>query len=722
MKAFLIDSYIHKEGIVVWVLTEDNVRKAFLFDSHPCFFISEKTSPTPVLAHVKKIAGNGVRFRKEIKKDIIDGDIKVIRAVFRTPYIFRNTVQSIRKSPLAQKHAFYNIELDPVEQFFFSNRLFPFSWCNIQVTENGLSITPLEDPESIFYRIPDLRILYIRPQDIHINPRHIKGLPAICAYEPGEPEACFEPEEYSFIDEYIGRKDPDIIICTHGDGLLMNTFIGCGMKNLNRTHEKTATRKERSFTSYGRTIYKASSVYLKGRIHIDPKNSFFLNEVGLNGLIDLARISGTPLQKAARTSPGTIITSIQSRKAFEQDILIPFHKSMPESFKTARKLIQTDKGGLTYRPEPGFYRNVCELDFFSMYPSIMVNYNLSYETLDCGHSDCRRRLPGIHYRICGKKQGIIPQSLSFILKRRQIYKRFKKESVDEYHTKIFNQRQTALKWLLVVSFGYLGYKNARFGRIESHEATTAIGRELLLHAKEIAESQGYRMLHALTDCIYVSRKGATSEDFAKLRDDINTGINRKFPGVFTDHLGFEIKIEGIFRWIAFLPGKSDGIGVANRFFGLYQDGGFKIRGIDIRRSDSPYFIKEFQSRIFDLLETVENIRDYHDKIPEIETLYFYYQESIMKNTLSDDQLSVRKRLSKSPEDYKVNTDTSCAAGTLAHMGIHINPGEKINLIYVHDPDIKAVPLELFRHYPQAIDTEKYLRLLDSAYQSFIKAI
>ena len=34
---------------------------------------------------------------------------------------------------------------------------------------------------------------------------------------------------------------------------------------------------------------------------------------------------------------------------------------------------------------------------------------------------------------------------------------------------MFDQQQNALKWLLVTCFGYTGYKNARFGRIEAHE-------------------------------------------------------------------------------------------------------------------------------------------------------------------------------------------------------------------------------------------------------------
>ena len=46
-----------------------------------------------------------------------------------------------------------------------------------------------------------------------------------------------------------------------------------------------------------------------------------------------------------------------------------------------------------------------------------------------------------------------------------------------------------MKWLLVCCFGYTGYKNARFGKIEAHEAINAVARETLLVAKEIAESR-----------------------------------------------------------------------------------------------------------------------------------------------------------------------------------------------------------------------------------------
>jgi len=69
-----------------------------------------------------------------------------------------------------------------------------------------------------------------------------------------------------------------------------------------------------------------------------------------------------------------------------------------------------------------------------------------------------------------------------------------------------------LKWLLVCCFGYTGYKNARFGKIEAHEAINALAREKLLVAKEAAEQRGFRVLHALVDSIYVQKSEVRSQE------------------------------------------------------------------------------------------------------------------------------------------------------------------------------------------------------------------
>ena len=91
-----------------------------------------------------------------------------------------------------------------------------------------------------------------------------------------------------------------------------------------------------------------------------------------------------PLQQAARSSPGTLITSMQLARAVADGILIPWRKAEPEHFKTAGELLTIDKGGLTFMPPPGLHTQVAEVDFASMYPTIMTIHNISPETVNCG--------------------------------------------------------------------------------------------------------------------------------------------------------------------------------------------------------------------------------------------------------------------------------------------------------------------------------------------------
>src|SRR5437867_11686390 len=67
----------------------------------------------------------------------------------------------------------------------------------------------------------------------------------------------------------------------------------------------------------------------------------------------------------------------------------------------------------------------------------------------------------------------------------------------------YTGRDTILKWTLVTSFGYQGYKNARFGRIECHEAINAYARNILVRTMEIAESHGYEVVHGIVDSVWL---------------------------------------------------------------------------------------------------------------------------------------------------------------------------------------------------------------------------
>ena len=102
---------------------------------------------------------------------------------------------------------------------------------------------------------------------------------------------------------------------------------------------------------------------IPGRVHVDRRNSFLHSAGALDGVIDMARISGIPLQRQVRTSPGTAISAMQVNTAMGDGCLVMWKKNHPEDFKTMRGLLLADRGGFIFEPRVGLHENVLELDF-----------------------------------------------------------------------------------------------------------------------------------------------------------------------------------------------------------------------------------------------------------------------------------------------------------------------------------------------------------------------
>ncbi|MHC4753026.1 MAG: LAGLIDADG family homing endonuclease, partial [Planctomycetota bacterium] len=146
-------------------------------------------------------------------------------------------------------------------------------------------------------------------------------------------------------------------------------------------------------------------------------------------------------------------------------------------------------------------------------------------------------------------------------------------------------------------FGYTGYRNARFGRIECHESITAYAREILLDAMEVVESMGYRVLHGIVDSLWVTLNGRA------LSDDVCDGFKTLCEAV-AERTGINIEFEGYYRWLVFLPNKATGAGALTRYYGLLDNGKFKVRGVELRQRSTPKFFIKFQQKLLDTLATV----------------------------------------------------------------------------------------------------------------------
>ena len=588
-------------------------------------------------------------------------------------------VLSIQTQPQVSKKLFKLVNMEfPYLEYFdvdISTQLrhaalygtFPLALCQVTYSHDKLiELKILEDAWALDPTHPPFRFMRIRPD---CNPRFSK---------PGFIEVQFDSNYYRYdigytqstllrISALLESYDPDFLITEFGDTWLLPFLISAAQQEkiplkLNRdTAKEPLIKKEGSYMSYGRYIYRGQQVYLFGRCHIDSHNAMLWQEYELESALEMARVTSLPIQTASRASPGTGINSIEIRTALRQNVLVPWHKTHGEETKTAANLLRADQGGLVYQPIAGLHEDVGMIDFISLYPSIMTYCNISPE----------KPIPR-HLASSAEEPGLIPQTLRPLLEKRiALKKRAALLPPDDLRLEFDKTRSAALKMLLVCCFGYLGYKAAKFGRIESHEAISALGREALLTAKEAAEDFGFSVLHLYVDGIWVRKAGIkTKADFVPLLDEISR------------RTCLPIALDAIYKWVAFLPSRADNrMSVPNRYFGLKQDGTITVRGVDIRKHDTPAFIARFQQDLIHLLSQMECAVEIRKQKHRLLDLYQRRYHMLQKGLIHPQDLVVHKRVTRDIDSYRVASGTALASMQLSALGQAPRLGQRVAFLY-----------------------------------------
>ncbi|WP_231187792.1 type B DNA-directed DNA polymerase [Haladaptatus sp. DYF46] len=304
----------------------------------------------------------------------------------------------------------------------------------------------------------------------------------------------------------VESVDPDVLFLNTSDliPVLFQQADRLGVEfQFGRRSEWQQLAGESTYESYGQVGHSPARYNLPGRVIIDGSNTFMWNQTNLDGCLYLVEQSGKPLQEVAWSSIGNILTGIQIQEARERDVLVPWRSWRHEKFKTMRQLHDADRGGFTFAPDVGLHEDVHELDFSSLYPNIIVTRNVSPEKIRCECHAGREDVPGIGYSICDER-GYLPDVFEPLIKDRDAIKAEIRETEDEERREELEGQSSAIKWILVSCFGYQGFSNAKFGRIECHEAINAYAREILLETKAVLEEHGWRIVHGIVDSVWVT--------------------------------------------------------------------------------------------------------------------------------------------------------------------------------------------------------------------------
>jgi DNA polymerase-2 len=574
---------------------------------------------------------------------------------------------------------FYNCDLPLPQYYLYCRKIFPFGQCEVEHHGHAIArIRALESSTARHYVMPSLRLLTLQlAQDPLIPLQRGNTLQVTVDGQSYECTTNDPAELLTQLNTFLTRYDPDLILTDHGDTVIFPALLRLARRSriplaLDRepAHiERRLLTAGRSFFTYGKMLYYPPAYPLYGRWHIDRAHSFLYHETGFGGIVELARLAKLPVQRAARASIGTILTSMQLDVAVQRRLLIPWRKGEPERWKTADVLLKVDKGGLVFQPPVGAFEDVAELDFSAMYPTIMVQHNISAETLFCRCCD-NHAVPEAGYTICQRHEGLVAAMLRPLIERRAYYKaRMTAAGITPEEALLYEQRQRAHKWIGVTCFGYLGYRNARFGRIESHEAVTAFGREKLLQAKEICEAHGYELLHALTDSVWIRKAGMTEEALLALCHEITAAT------------AVTMSLEGRYRWIIFLPSKvRPHLAVANRYFGAFWNGTLKARGLAYRRHDVPVFIQATQLAMLETLADAENLAACASRVPQALAVLQETWEQLATGHIPALQLLVAKTVGQELDGYRVENATAQALRQLRAVGIRLHPGERVRYL------------------------------------------
>ena len=404
-------------------------------------------------------------------------------------------------------------------------------------------------------------------------------------------------------------------------------------------------------------------------------------------------------------SYNTMIENLVLKKALSSSprIVFPSKKNIKKDIEEEDE--SSYQGAVVFDPSPGLWENVIVLDFASMYPRVIMTFNISIDTWTPSPSE--KDILALHGGFIASREGYLPQ----VLRDLEGYRSTAKKLAEAYppgsqYKTLWNARQFAFKLILVSAYGVAGFKYSRLYRVEIAENITGYTRDSVLATKKFIESQGWKVLYGDTDSIFIWNPSISSLEkvvevaekdlIPSLNSFIRDYVVEKWR-VPRERVVLEFKADRAFSKLKLLK-------VKKRYYGLvaWEDDFLSqpyilIKGLEARRGDWPELVKEIQSKAIEIYLTrgSEEMREYIEQL----------RRRVLNGEVDYEKLALKKHLSKNPDEYKSNTPHVRAAEILKKMNYSVRPGDRIEYIFLDDKIIPLIPgIKLSR-----ADLEKWWR-------------
>jgi DNA polymerase I len=422
----------------------------------------------------------------------------------------------------------------------------------------------------------------------------------------------------------------------------------------------------------------------------------------------LSRISYMSLEDVSRQGVSSWIRSIMYCYHRKRNYFIPRADEIEElkGGTTTEAIIKGKKykGAIVVEPRPGVHFNVAVLDFASLYPSIIRNWNLGYETVRCPHTDeeCKRNLvPGTPHWVCKKTralESLLIGSLRDI--RVNWYKpRSKDPTLSKTQLSWYKVVADALKVVLNASYGVFGADRFALYCPPVAEATAAIGRYAISQTLEKARELGIGVLYGDTDSLFLE-----SPDQSALKKLIDWS---KLS------LSMELEVDKNYRYLALSSRKKN-------YLGVKPDGSVDIKGLTGKKRHIPEFLTSAFYDMVRILGDVKTPDEFENAKVRIREIVKGCYLKLRNRQYAIEELAFSVMMGRDTGSYKKTTPQHVkAAKQLEGTGVEVKSGELIAFVKViGEPGVKPVQLANL----DDIDIQKYMEYLRSTFEQVLDAL
>jgi DNA polymerase I len=313
-------------------------------------------------------------------------------------------------------------------------------------------------------------------------------------------------------------------------------------------------------------------------------------------------------------------------------------------------------GGLVLSPKPGLHDDIAVLDFKSMYPNIMIRYNLSPDTYVPPEAPEPKggvfTAPEVNHKFRKEPPGFYKEAMTFLIQvRNQIRAQMKTLHQSTVEYSVLDARQKAVKIITNAAYGYAGWIGARWYIKPVAEAASAWGRYTILSAVRLVESKGLTIIYGDTDSLFLTND---EKKILELQKEIG------------EELGLETEVSEVYTRIFFTEAKK-------RYAGLRADGSLDIVGLEVIRGDWAQVAKNVQENVLGIIlreKSPKNAVDYvHKVVAELRNRQVPFHDLIIWKTLT-----------KHPEQYAVRSPHVEAAKMLKEKGWRLSGGDKVGFV------------------------------------------